>query len=511
MLPRQLFSLLTFLLVFGCSNGQTGYSLEIQVAVPAGLQEQFQPAGRLLLFITQNANAEPRSQIWPNVGNHIFARNLNNWSVEDPQSLTAESGLMKTNGFGLDAVPEGVYYVQAVWDQDTLESRPNAPGNLYSSVEKISLSSDRKINLAIDQVIGPRQLVDHELVRMVEIQSDTLTKWWGRPMMLRASILLPDGYSENSEVSYPLRFNVSGYGGRYTRLNNLVQNNSEFMNWWQSGEAPPIINVFLDGEGPFGDSYQLNSDNSGPYGYALINELIPHIESEFRTNQSPDYRFVDGCSTGGWVSLALQIFYPDQFNGAWSYSADAVDFEYFQLINLYDDDNAFFNEWGNPRPVARDITGDPVILLEDFIQFENVLGRSNTYVTSGGQFSAFTALYSPQGKNGLPKPLFDPRTGEIDTTVLQHWSRYDLKKHLENNWETLGPELEGKIWVWMGDMDNFYLNPAMRSLDAFLKETANPVSDAQINFTPMQGHCWEFNHRKVIEQVWKKVRKMQEE
>lgn len=510
MLPRQLFFLLSFLLIFSCSNGQPSHNLEVQVTVPAGLEGQLRPEGRLFLFITQNPNAEPRNQIWPSGGNHIFAKNFSPWSVEEPLRLTAGTGLVKTNGFTLDAVPEGAYYIQALWDQDTLESRPNAPGNLHSSVEEIILSGDLQLKLTLDQVIPPRQLVDHELVRLVEIQSDTLTQWWGRPMTLRAAILLPDSYPENNEATYPLRFNVSGYGGRYTRLNGLVENN-EFMNWWQSGEAPQIINVFLDGEGPYGDCYQLNSNNSGPYGYALINELIPHIESTFRSKQSPDFRFVDGCSTGGWVSLALQVFYPEHFNGAWSYSADPVDFEYFQLINIYKDDNFFFNEWGNPRPIGRDITGDPVIMFEDFIQFENVLGRSDTYVTSGGQFSAFTALFSPRGEDGLPKPLFDPQSGEIDTTVIQHWSRYDLKKHLEDNWNTLGPKIQDKIWVWMGDMDNFYLNPAMRSLDRFLQQTTSPTSDARINFTPMQGHCWEFDHRKVIEQIGGKVDRMQKE
>ena len=273
------------------------------------------------------------------------------------------------------------------------------------------------------------------------------------------------------------------------------------MNWIDSTEGPQIITVFLDGEGPFGDSYQMDSENSGPYGEALINELIPHIESKYRGTDDATTRFVDGCSTGGWVSLGLQLYYPDVFNGVFSYSPDAIEFENYQLINIYKDSNAFVNEYGYPRPVMRDTNGEPMLSLKDFIQYENVLGDSNSYLNSGGQFSAHTALYSPKGDNGLPKPLFDPQTGAIDPTVAEHWKKYDFKIYAQQNWETLGPKLQGKVFIWMGDMDNFYLNPATRTFADFLEGTKNPKSDADIVFSAMEGHCRAFSHKVVFDHV----------
>ena len=216
---------------------------------------------------------------------------------------------------------------------------------------------------------------------------------------------------------------------------------------------------------------------------------------------TPESRFVDGCSTGGWVSLALQLFYPDFFEGCFSYSPDQVDFENCQLINIYKDENVFYNEHGYLRPIVRDVTGEPVVSQKDFIQFENVLGTSDTYLNSGGQFSAFTALFSPKGDDGLPKPMFDPITGLIDREVAEQWRKYDLKYYVEKNWETLGPKIQGKIWVWTGDMDSFYLNPAVRSFDKMLKRMDNPKSDASVNFSPMKGHCAEYNFKKVILQI----------
>ena len=301
------------------------------------------------------------------------------------------------------------------------------------------------------------------------------------------------------------RARVAGYGGRYDRINRLTKSKRS-MDWWTSADAPQIIVVMLDGEGPFGDSYQMDSDNSGAYGYSLIHELIPAIESKYRNTNSAATRFVEGCSTGGWVSLALQVYYPEMFNGCFSYSPDAVEFENYQLIDIYKDKNAFVNEFDYPRPVMRDVNGEPMLALKEFINYENVLGWSDTYVTSGGQFSAHTALYSPKGKDGLPKPLFDPVTGDIDPQVAKTWTKYDMKKYLEKNWQTLGPKLQGKIYIWMGDMDHFYLNPATRALDAYLKTAKNPVSDANINFSPMEGHCAEYSFRNVMEKIDKKIK-----
>jgi hypothetical protein len=357
------------------------------------------------------------------------------------------------------------------------------------------------VQLPLKFKIQPQQLAQHPLLKEVELKSKVISDWWGRDMRIKAAVLLPSGFEKEPGRKYPVRYNIAGYGGRYTRANRFVQWDKSFLDWWQSEDAPQILNVFLDGEGPFGDCYQLDSENSGPYGTALIEELIPYIESQFRGMGTPESRFLDGCSTGGWVSLALQLFYPDFFGGCFSYSPDPVDFENFQLINIYRDENAFVNEHGYIRPVVRELSGEPVVSLRDFIRFENVLGWNETYITSGGQFSAFTALYSPRGEDGLPDPLFQPETGEIDRKVAEHWRRYDLKHYVETNWEMLGPKIKGKIWIWMGDMDEFYLNPALRAFDEMLQKMENPKPDAIIQFSAMKGHCSQYNNKTVLEQI----------
>ncbi len=500
----------TFLFLLLCIGStileaQQSHSLTIQASVSQNLHGEHISNGRLFLFLSQDKDSQPRYQLWPSSRINIFAKNIEGWDPDEKMMLDSQSGLIKTSGFNLAHIPGDTYYIQLLWDQDTTESQINVPGNIISDVTTISLEEDLTLDIILNQLLPPRRIADHDYVKVIEFKSDTLSSWWGKSIFLKTSVLLPNSFFDDPEKKYPVRYNIAGFGGRYNRVNRLVRESNPFADWWFSDEAPQIINVFLDGEGPYGDCYQIDSENSGPYGYALIYELIPYLEREYRGLGTPESRFLDGCSTGGWVSLALQLFYPDFFNGTWSYSPDPVDFENFQLINIYEDDNAFYNEYGNLHPAARDITGDPIMMLNDFVRFENVLGSSNTYVTSGGQMGAFNALYSPKGQDGLPTPLFDPQTGDINHEIAELWKKYDLKKYVEANWKELGSKIQGKIWIWMGDMDHFYLNPAMRAFDELLKSTENPKSDAVIIFSPMKGHCSEYSHKEVLIKIAEKI------
>lgn len=503
---KMFFPFLLLVACFQVLTGQSTYELSVKVNIPETIDKNAKN-GRLFLFLSEQSRPEPRRQLWPTFKNHTFAVNLESW---DGQTLRIPGNLelFTMAPFDLSAVPEGTYYVQLLWDHDHLESGPDAPGNIYSPVEEVTFTKDLTLALSLDQVIPERRIVDHELVKFIELKSDTLTKWWGKEMMVKASVLLPGSFYDNPNATFPVCYNIAGYGGRYTRVNRYMDENQAFREWWESGEAPQIITVFLDGEGPFGDPYQLDSENSGPYGTALTEELIPYVEGEYRAKADPAFRFLDGCSTGGWVSLALQLFYPDVFGGTWSYSPDPVHFEHMQLVNLNKDENAFFNASGYLRPSMRNTNGEPVFSIQQEIAVENAVGYSNSFVTSGEQWGAWNALYSPKDREtGLPKPVFDPFSGTIDTVVAQHWKKYDLLEHVRTNWSSLGPKIKDKIYVWMGDMDQFYLNNALRSFQSFMEEATGPQSNAVIEFSPLKGHCSNYSHREVLEKIDDKLRK----
>jgi hypothetical protein len=198
---------------------------------------------------------------------------------------------------------------------------------------------------------------------------------------------------------------------------------------------------------------------------------------------------LDGGSTGGWVSLALQVFYPDFFNGCWSSCPDSVDFRSFQLVNIYEDPNAYTSPEGTPRTAFRREDGTPVYAMRDECQLENALGLGDSWAMSGGQWGSWNATYGPRGADGRPVPLWDPDSGAIDRSVLDHWARYDLRRVLEADWPTLGPKLRGKLHIWVGEADNFFLEDAVHRLDTFL-QAADPPFGGTIAYGEGEGHCW---------------------
>ncbi|MFO0846439.1 MAG: alpha/beta hydrolase-fold protein, partial [Gemmataceae bacterium] len=218
-----------------------------------------------------------------------------------------------------------------------------------------------------------------------------------------------------------------------------------------------VLHVVLDPSCHHGHHVFADSANNGPVGRALIEELIPAIESRFRAVGRPEARLVTGHSSGGWSSLWLQVTYPDFFGGCWSTAPDPVDFRDFQRINVYrPGENMFTDREGQRRPLARR-GGKPVLWYKDFSDMEEVMGH-------GGQLASFEAVFSERGPDGKPRRLWDRKTGAIDAEVAKSWERYDIRLLLERNWEALGPKLAGKVHVYMGDADTFYLEGATRLL-----------------------------------------------
>ena len=366
----------------------------------------------------------------------------------------------------------------------------DSPGNLYSAPQTVEVGAgSQTLSFTLTDAVPPESLPeDTELLKFVRIRSDLLSDFYERDMYLRASVLLPPGYEEGSDDRYPVLYHVAGLNGRYSRSLRLL-NDEEFMDYWTDENTPPAVIVFLDGESPYGDSYQVNSAVSGPYADANFTELFPSLAEQFPINDVPGSRFVTGCSTGGWVSMALQILYPAYFNGAYSFSPDSPSFQAFQLVNLYEDDNAFYSPSGIIRPSARATNGDPIFTILHEIQQEAVMGRNGSYVNSGAQWGAWNAVYGQPDENGDPIPVWNQETGEINPIVAESWLPWDLDFYVRDSWSEIGEDLSGKLQFWMGDMDNYYLTNGLRYLEQTLNTQEAPAADAKFTWLPYHGHC----------------------
>jgi hypothetical protein len=498
-----------FLLVAARQTACAAQGLRFEITMKQGLPVA-PKAGRLFVILSRNNQTEPRLELG-NTGPDrptALARDLARFGPGSNAVVDAGAFIFPLNG--LSALPTGDYFVQALFDCDTDLRSPEAPGNLFSTPRKVHLDSAQTdvVRLELSDQVPPETLPpETEVVKFIRIQSQVLSKFHGRPIFLRAGIILPKDYEREQTRRYPLCIEIGGLNTRYTVVNRLMSERSSFRRMWLGTGTPRLILLQLDGAGPLGDPYQINSANSGPYGDALLQELIPAVEARFRTLGEPRGRFLTGTSTGGWVSLALQIFYPDFFNGAWSSCPDPVDFHALQLVNIYRDTNAYVNAHGNERLSTRDVHGDAEITMRHEVGVENLLGRGNSYTHSGEQWGEWCATFSPRGTDGSPVPIWDPRTGQIDPAVAEAWKKYDLKHILETDWPTLGPKLRGKIHIAAGESDQYFLNNAVHILDEFLKE-ANPRFEGKIVFGPGKRHGWmDLSDLEILKEMEKAAQK----
>ncbi len=476
--------------------------LRFEVSLAEGLTEG--PVdGRLFLLLNRGEN-EPRLVAGRTGDNAppMFAKDVEGLSTERPALIdeTATSFPIAN----LQELPPGEYLAQAVIDLNLDIKDLNAPGNLYSDPIRIQVdpAAGKVARLVIDQRIpDDKTPPDTEWVKYIRIRSDLLSDYHGRPIFLRAAVILPRDFEQEPDRRYPLRVHIGGFGSRSRGAGFRMSEFSRFRTLWMADDTPRMLFLHLDGAGPLGDPYQVNSANHGPYGDAVTQELIPHVEQTYRGIGNAQSRVLDGGSTGGWVALALQIFYPDYFNGAWAFCPDSVDFRDFQQVNIYADANAYQDDQGQEIAACRELNGSTRYTMRHECQLENTLGRGDSWTTSGGQWGAWNATYGAKGDDGLPVPLWDPKTGEIDHQAAEHWKKYDLRLILEENWAELGPKVGEKLHIWMGEADNFFLERALHRLDHFL-QAADPPFEGTITFGPGQGHCWMgITEREMMEQM----------
>lgn len=470
-------SVITLLVAARGSLAQT--SQPANAAAPLRINISYDPSvagsftGRVYVLFTVSAMGEPRlGPSWFNP-DPFFAIDVIDWPPNTPLVFDDDAIGMKDPP---SAVPAREWSVQAVMriNKDS-PSIGRGPGTGYSAVlrRQISGSESGDIDLRIDKVVDAKPFQESERIKLVEIPSPLLTKFHKRPMNLRAAVVLPKGYDEHPSQKYPAYYWIGGFGSDHTGANYMSRQ------WNETGCDDRIMRVVLDPLCYGGHHAFADSDNNGPVGRALVEELIPHLEQTYRLVSSPSARFLGGHSSGGWSSLWLQVTYPDYFGGTWSIAPDPVDFRDFQRINLYaPKSNMYVDEQGEKRPLARADNAQVVIWYEDFARMEVPYGE-------GGQLRSFEWVFSHKGADGLPEPLYNREAGEVNPAVAESWKRYDIRLILDGNWPTLGPKLAGKIHVFMGDKDTFYLEGATK----LLKESMTKLgSDAVIEIEPNKNH-----------------------
>jgi len=512
---------LTFLFFIYAAASLCGQSLRFEITVPS--RTNAAPiTGRVFVILSRHESNDLRN-------------NIGSWQQETPFFGADVSALSPGSAAIIDAgtlgyplkslreIPAGNYYVQAlvniytefhrsdghtIWahmDQWEGQQFNQSPGNLYSEVKKVHLdpAAGYTVHLQAEHVIPAVKMpADTQWVKHIKLQSKLLSAFWGQPTFLGATVLLPKDYDKHPDARYPVIYeqdhfklgpplfiqpDASDGGSKWQSMGY------EAFQAWSGDNFPRMIAVTFQHPTPyFDDSYAVNSANNGPYGDALMQELIPYLEEHFRIIPQPWARVLTGGSTGGWESLALELYHPDFFGGTWTGFPDPIDFRHYQLTNIYSDPNAFEvpgYEWvARERPLMRTSEGQVVETVRQMSQLEEVLG---SHGRSGQQLEAWEAVYGPVGADGYPEPLWDKRTGVINRKVADHMREhdFDLRAYVEKNWSKIGPMLTDNIFIWVGDMDNFYLNLAVYDMEEFFNK--HPEAKAHFEYgRPEKGHGW---------------------
>ncbi|MEQ5791499.1 hypothetical protein J4E06_10590 [Muricauda sp. NFXS6] len=491
--------------------------------------------GRLLLMLSSDDSKEPRFQISEGLHTQlVFGMNVEN--MAPGESITFDESVFGYPYPSLENVPPGEYNAQALlhvyetfnlstghtvklpMDNGEGQHWNTSPGNLYSKPFKITVGETgiENVSLVMNQEIPPiPEPEDTEWIKHIKIKSEKLSEFYGRDMYLGAHVLLPKGFNEHPEAKYPLmvfhghfpsdfggfrttppdpnlepeysaRFDLEGY--------NIIQQQEayDFYKRWNEPDFPRFLIIEIQHPTPYyDDSYAVNSASQGPYGDAITYELIPEIEKQFRGMGEGWSRFLYGGSTGGWEALAVQVKYPEEYNGCFAACPDPIDFRAYCLTNIYEDDNAYYYDSEHKQlevPSHRNYLGDIQSTLRQGNHLELVLGDKSR---SGQQWDIWEATFSPQGDDGYPVRIWDKMTGDIDHEVAEYWKEnYDLRHILERDWDKLGPQLKGKIHLYCGDMDNYYLNNAVYLMEDFLESTTEPYYDGEVLYGDRAEHCW---------------------
>ncbi len=516
------------------SAGPAG--LRIAVSFPESLEKSAQD-GRMLLLLSKDDSAEPRLQISETSLKTQQVFGVDVLGLKPGQEASFDAAVLGYPLESLADVPAGSYWVQALlhkyetfrmgdgrvlklpMDRGEGQQWNRAPGNLYSTPRKLAIDPQKTetLRIALDKSIQP--IPDPPTTRFIRherIKSERLSKFWGRDMHLGAHVLVPLGFDEHKEARYPLVIHHGHFPHTFDGFReqppekDLKPDFSERFQWpgynrtqqelahqlfkdWTSPDYPRMLIVQIQHANPYyDDSYAVNSANIGPYGDAITYELIPYLEKKYRAIGAGWARFMYGGSTGGWEALGAQVFYPDEYNGCNAACPDPIDFRAYTIVDIYKDQNAYFFEgpWKKvPRPGHRNWLGQLSSTLEQMNRMELVLGSKGR---SGGQWDVWEAVYSPVGPDGYPARLWDRRSGVIDKKVAEHWrENYDLSHIMRRDWEKgLGRRLAGKVNLYVGDMDNYYLNNAVYLVEEFLKQTKNPPYGGEVAYGDRAEHCW---------------------
>ncbi|EOA89449.1 hypothetical protein ACJQWK_09495 [Exserohilum turcicum] len=524
-------------------------NLNVKLSIASGLLRA-PTDGRIVLMFAPNGTDPLDDTDVTSSPNKIFGKNVYGFGANKTVIFTGGSnGTAATDVFGwpnvsMNDIDPGTYSVQAFLTRYETVTRSdgskvslrfpcgdgapnvNGYGSLTTPVTDIKISGGMQTleltfnnitavpNFDGNEIGGCHQgnYADTDFIKYIKIRSKKLSKFWGRDMYVGANVVLPAGYNGNdTKTRYPVIYNQGHWTDDLGAYGYGSSKKKDFTAAWNAGIVPAInttaarpvpkfITVTFRHETPYyDDSYAVNTANLGPYGDAINEELIPYIEEHFRTIRAPYARIQDGGSTGGWGSIANVIYRPDLFGACFSSYPDSLDFHRHQDIELYSAANAYQRADGSFVPSIRTHENGTEVILATVAQENHWELTFGTASRSFNQWDIWNAVFGVQGYNNYPLEPWDKVTGEIYPEAVEYWKPFDLSHYVVTNFNSsrkLGTALAGRIFIYVGTWDNYFLNEGVVE---FQKRTGavGGAGWANVTILPEKPHGGNYQDRDI--------------
>lgn len=162
-------------------------------------------------------------------------------------------------------------------------------------------------------------------------------------------IYLPPEYETESEKRFPVVYYL--HGGRPGSELKSIKLAKFIHGHIETGKVAPMIYVFVNG-GPV-SHYNMPNKPGSQGADIFVNELIPHIDSKYRTIASRDGRGIEGFSQGGRGTTRLMFRYPELFCSAAPGGAGHATEKRISEEGGKESDNLIFAKGDNTYDLAR--------------------------------------------------------------------------------------------------------------------------------------------------------------
>jgi Putative esterase len=266
----------------------------------------------------------------------------------------------------------------------------------------------------------------------------------GDPHVRPLWVYVPPGYDDSDDRLASI-YVIQGLTGQLDAWRNRMSFRKNFPELtdelFASGDAPPCVVVFVDAWTSLGGSQFIDSPGTGRYLTYICDELVPFIDSQYRTLAEAAHRGITGKSSGGYGAMVDPMLRPDIFGGLATHAGDAL----FEMCYLPD-----FRK--SVRELRDKYESSFDKFWEDF-RSRPAFSKDSDYHLLNDWCMA--ACYSTDEDGTVHLP-YDVETGELQTEIWERWLAWDPVRMVSGHAEALRG-LKA-IYIDAGKRDQFYLD-----------------------------------------------------